>query len=127
MFHNALRILIGVSLLASAGDALAQSGKQKIIHDAEYYILEVQNGKKWAAEDRTLNAKIAELRKKHGRPPNIIHILWDDMTFGAVGFPRPTEEFWIHHTEHQPAWLVKASTSLGCTPNRRAPLLVSRS
>ena len=35
-----------------------------IVHDAEYYILEAQNGEKWSAEDRQLEAKLAELKAK---------------------------------------------------------------
>jgi hypothetical protein len=61
--------------------------KGKIVHDAEYYILEAQNGKKWAAEDKELNKKLSELQKKYGRPPNIIHIMWDDTAYGDVGIP----------------------------------------
>ncbi|NIQ89138.1 MAG: sulfatase, partial [Deltaproteobacteria bacterium] len=61
--------------------------KGKIIHDAEYYILEAQNGEKWKAEDSQLDKKLAELKKQHGRPPNIIHIMWDDTAYGDVGIP----------------------------------------
>ena len=60
---------------------------QDIIHDAEYYVLDAQNGERWAAEDKGLDAKLAALREKHGTPPNIVYILWDDMSFGSVGFP----------------------------------------
>ena len=39
----------------------------EIIHDAEYYILEAQNGEKWAADDKAVDAKLAEFRKKEQR------------------------------------------------------------
>ena len=52
------------------------------VHDAEYYVVEVQNKEKWAAEDKDLDARLAELRVKHGTPPNIIHIMFDDLAFG---------------------------------------------
>ena len=42
----------------------AQPDEKKIIHDAEYYILEAQNGKQWAAEDRALDAKLADLIRR---------------------------------------------------------------
>ena len=32
---------------------------EKIVHDAEYYILEVQNREKWSAEDQDLDARLA--------------------------------------------------------------------
>ena len=57
-----------------------------IVHDAEYYILHAQNGKKWAAEDKELDQRLAELRKKNGgKPPNIVYILLDDVGFGEIG------------------------------------------
>ena len=47
----------------------------EIVHDAEYYILEAQNGEKWAKEDKALDKKLAELRKKNGgKPPNILYL-----------------------------------------------------
>lgn len=74
--------LFGLSLLFSASNA-----QNKIIHDAEYYILEAQNGERWNAEDKEIEKKLAELKAKFGSPPNIVYILWDDAPFGAVGFP----------------------------------------
>ena len=35
--------------------AVAQSVKPQIVHDSEYYILEMQHGEQWAAEDQELN------------------------------------------------------------------------
>lgn len=76
-----------VVLLTAGGVAEAQSDSGPIIHDAEFYVLEAQNGKRWAAEDEQLQARLAELREKHGAPPNIVYLLWDDQPFGSVGFP----------------------------------------
>ena len=39
-----------------------------IIHDAEYYVLEAQNGERWAAEDERLGERLAELREQTGSP-----------------------------------------------------------
>ncbi len=64
-----------------------------IVHDAEYYILEVQNGERWAAEDAELDQRLAELREQYGRPPNIVYLLWDDSAYGAVGFPGLQKNF----------------------------------
>ena len=75
-----------VSLLVGPA-ALAQTDQSKIIHDAEYYILDAQYGDKWAAEDKDLDKKLADLRKKYGTPPNIIYVLWDDTPVGEVGIP----------------------------------------
>ena len=70
--------------LADVEPVVAQQSKP-IVHDAQYYILEAQNGETWAAEDKDLDARLAALRQKYGRPPNIIHLMWDDQPFGAVG------------------------------------------
>jgi len=59
---------------------------KEIIHDAEYYIIEAQNGEKWAADDKQIDKKLADLRKKNnGKPPNIVYILLDDVGFGEIG------------------------------------------
>ena len=34
-----------------------------------------------------LDKKLAELQEKYGRPPNIIHIMWDDTAYGDIGIP----------------------------------------
>ncbi|MBW2423576.1 MAG: sulfatase-like hydrolase/transferase, partial [Deltaproteobacteria bacterium] len=76
-------VTTALSLLALVGNAQARD----IVHDAEFYILEAQNGERWSAEDAEIDAKLAELRERFGQPPNIVYILWDDTAFGAVGFP----------------------------------------
>jgi len=102
----------------------AQDGA-KIVHDAEYYILEAQNGEKWDAEDKALDAKLAELRKKHGTPPNIIHIMWDDTAFGDVGIPaiqkvRGFETPHINKLGAEGIMFTRMYTEVGCTPSRAA-------
>ncbi len=65
-----------------------QASNNQIVHDAEYYILEAQKGGKWKADDKKIDAKLAEIRKKNGgKPPNIIFILLDDVGFGEIGMP----------------------------------------
>ena len=76
MFTRILVRALAAGLLLVSTTATV-SGKG-IIHDSEYYVLEAQYGEKWAQQDKSLDAKLKELRKKHGKPPNIIHIMWDD-------------------------------------------------
>ena len=65
--------------------AIAQSAKPEIVHDAEYYyMLAAQHGQQWAAEDHDINR---ELRQKYGTPPNIIDIMWDNVTAGRPCYP----------------------------------------
>jgi len=98
-----------------------------IVHDAEYYILEAQNGKAWAAEDKSLDKKLAELRKKHGTPPNIIHVMWDDTSYGDVGIPqiskiRGFETPSINRMAEEGIMFTRMYTEVGCTPSRAAVL-----
>ena len=81
-----------LTFLLAAGAAWATENG-KIVHDAEYYILEAQNGERWAAEDREIDKKLAELRKKYGQPPNIVYIPWDGTAFGSAGSPGLQKNF----------------------------------
>ncbi len=44
-----------VVLLGNSQTAVAQSEKPKIVHDAEYYILDAQHGEQWTVEDKDLD------------------------------------------------------------------------
>ena len=78
------KLLVALVCLVALGSAVP-SGAQSIVHDAEYYILEAQNGDRWAAEDIALDARLAELRAQYGTPPNIIHFMYDDQPPMAFG------------------------------------------
>jgi len=108
-----------VGLLAGAQIAVAQNEPPKIVHDAQYYVLDAQNGEQWTAEDRDLDARLAALRQKYGRPPNIIHILWDDQPFGAVGIPA-LQQLRGYTTPRLNQMAARACCSRACIPSRRA-------
>ena len=80
-----LRALTLSCLLAGIFGSTATA--QDIIHDAEHYILAEQHGGEWAIEDKSIDEKLAELKKKFGTPPNIVHIMWDDTAVGEIGIP----------------------------------------
>jgi len=114
---------VALLTLVAAGAASAQD----IVHDAEYYILEAQNGERWAAEDKELDAKLAQLREKYGQPPNIIHVMWDDTSFGDVGIPainkiRGFETPNINRMAEEGIMFTRMYTEVGCTPSRAAVL-----
>ena len=122
-------LLLGVTmtvLIAGARGALAQQRPPgRIVHDAEYYILDAQNGERWAAEDNALDAKLAALRKKNGRPPNLIHIMWDDTAYGDVGIPaiqkvRGLETPNLNKLAEEGIFFTRMYTEVGCTPSRAA-------
>ena len=98
-----------------------------IVHDAEYYILQSQNGEKWAAEDKVLDQKLAALKKKNGgKPPNIVYLLWDDTAFGAVGFPALQKNFGYETSPNMNRMageginFTRMYTEPSCTPTRAA-------
>jgi arylsulfatase A-like enzyme len=95
------------------------------VHDAEYYVLKAQNSKRWAAEDRTIKQKLAKLQKKFGRPPNLIHIMWDDTAFGDVGIPaiqqiRGFQTPNLNQLANEGILFTRMYTEVGCTPSRAA-------
>ncbi len=116
--------VIPVMVLSLAGNVLAK-GPAQIIHDAEYYVLEAQHADKWAAEDKELDKKLAKLRKKHGTPPNIIHIMWDDTGVGEVGIPqiqkmRGWETPNMNKFGQEGIFFTRMYTEPSCTPSRAA-------
>ena len=103
------------------------NAQNKIIHDAEYYIIEAQNGKKWAVEDGQLDKKLAELKKEYKNPPNIVHYMWDDqppMSFGdriyqkMRGYDTPH----LNKLAEEGMIFARMYTEPGCTPSRAASL-----
>ena len=121
-YFCALMCAITSSLIA--GTSNGQS-TDDIVHDAEYYVLEAQNGDRWNAEDAALDQRLAELREKFKAPPNIIHIMWDDTAFGDVGIPaiqkvRGFETPSLNQMAREGMMFTRFYTEVGCTPSRAA-------
>jgi arylsulfatase len=98
----------------------------EIVHDAEFYILEKQNGERWATEDKDLDQRLAEFREKNGgKPPNIFYILIDDIGFGDLGSKtlniiRGYETPSINQIANEGMRLARMYTEPSCTPTRVA-------
>ena len=120
-----LTALFGVALAAPLLVGLGTTAKaQDIVHDAEYYVLEAQNGERWATEDVGLQAKLADLREKFDAPPNLIHIMWDDTAFGDVGIPaiqkvRGLDTPNLNALAEEGMMFTRMYTEVGCTPTCR--------
>jgi arylsulfatase len=83
--QNLAVVTLGLGIAAILGVTSAAQADD-LIYDAEYYILEAQNGQRWAADNARVDAKLADFRKKNGgKPPNIFYILIDDIGFGDLG------------------------------------------
>ena len=86
MKKQTIATIIALKILIMGAIVPAQA--QDVIHDAEYYIIEAQNSERWKADDKSIEAKLAEIRKKNGnKRPNIVYILLDDVGFGEIGMP----------------------------------------
>lgn len=84
MIKNKLSFVIGLFLISFLS---VNAQKTHIIHDAEQAILQKQFGDQWAKQDKDVAKKLAALEKKFGKKPNIVHVMWDDNSFGEVGIP----------------------------------------
>jgi len=97
-----------------------------IPRDAEYSILEAQNGKQWADDDQTVEARLAEIREANGgKRPNIVYILLDDLGYGEIGTPglTPSRGYSTPHIDalsRQGMTFYRMYTEPSCTPTRVA-------
>ena len=118
--------LIPALVFAFVGTPLAkESGK--IIHDAEYVKLWEQHGDKWTKENVELDNKLAKLKQKFGKSPNIIHMMWDDSGYGDVGSPILTRVHGIDTPNidklaKSGITFTRMYTEPSCTPTRAAAL-----
>jgi arylsulfatase A-like enzyme len=111
---------------ASANATRAGAQQSDIIHDADHYVLEAQHRDKWAADDATVDAKLAAFREKNGgKSPNILYILVDDIGFGDLGIPelnavRGYKTPSINKLSDEGMRFVRMYTEPSCTPTRVA-------
>ena len=95
-------------------------------HDAEHYILQAQNGEKWASEDTKVTQILSEVRSRHGnKPPNIVYILLDDLGFGEIGMPdldviRGYSTPRMSQLSSEGLSFMRMYTEPSCTPTRAA-------
>lgn len=122
MLRATLALLALTPVLACWQHAFAQ---KQIVHDAEYYVLAAQHGEKWAAQDERIQSKLKALREKHGTPPNVIHVMWDDTPVGEIGVPhlqknRGFETPNMNEFARQGMYFTRMYTEPSCTPSRAA-------
>ena len=120
---------LSAAMLFTAGLSFtaANGFSNDIIHDAEFIKLWEQHGEKWAVEDKALDQKLAALKAKFGKSPNIIHLMWDDSGYGDVGSPLLTR---IHGIDtpniakmaDEGISFTRMYTEPSCTPTRAAAL-----
>ena len=119
----ALSAMLGIGVFSNGLQAADQ-----IIHDGEYYFLKAQHGEKWAKEDKEIDAKLAEIRKKNGgKRPNILYVLLDDVSFGQMGnramnYVTGISTPEINQLASEGLSLMRMYTEPSCTPTRAAML-----
>jgi len=127
ILHKALSVwLLALLSLVLTMSACNAKDNGNIIHDGEFNYLKAQHGEKWAKEDKSIDAKLTEIRKKNGgKSPNILYILVDDVGFGDFGIPelnyvRGTKTPNINKLADQGVSLMRMYTEPSCTPTRVA-------
>ncbi|WP_198931736.1 sulfatase-like hydrolase/transferase [Labilibacter marinus] len=100
---------------------------QEIIHDAEQVLLQEQYGEQWAEQDKEIDKQLKALEKKHGKKPNIIHIMWDDNSFGEVGikefnYIRGFKTPHLNQMADEGMTFTRMYSEPSCTPTRAACL-----
>jgi arylsulfatase A-like enzyme len=117
-------LIVMVSLLGG----LTAMAADDIIHDGEYYFLARQHGEEWAAEDKEIDQKLAEIRERNGgKRPNILYVLIDDVSFGQMGdrkmnYVMGIETPSMNRLADESMSLMRMYTEPSCTPTRTAML-----
>lgn len=117
-----MKKLILLTLLAIA--LTSQETNSQIIHDGEYEYLRAQHGKKWDAQDKAIDKKLAKIKKKNnGKRPNILYILIDDVGFGEMGskemnYVRGIKTPNINKFADESMSFMNMYTEPSCTPTR---------
>lgn len=122
MMLKAIKLFVLVAVLN-----LTSTSAQEIIHDAEQAILQEQFGEQWATQDKEIDKKLKALEKKFGKKPNIIHIMWDDNSFGEVGIEtfnkiRGFDTPRLNKMGEDGITFTRMYTEPSCTPTRAAAL-----
>ncbi len=121
-----MKYLVALSLVTITLNAAVATAQDRIVHDAEYSILLQQHGERWAVEDRQVDVRLADIRKKNGgKPPNIVYILLDDLGFGEIGMPdldviRGYSTPRISQLAREGLTFSRMYTEPSCTPTRVA-------
>ena len=121
-----MKVVSTLALLLAAGAVLQAPEVQAkdITHGVEHYILQAQNGERWAADDKAVESKLAEIRKANdGKRPNIVYILLDDIGYGEIGTPdlTPSRGYStpnIDAISREGMTFYRMYTEPSCTPTR---------
>ncbi len=119
---------VGVCAMMLALTAITPTSAQEkgIIHDGEFDFLRAQFGEAWDAQDEEIDARLTELREANGgKPPNILYVLIDDVSFGLMGnramnYVTGFDTPYINDFANEGMSLMRMYTEPSCTPTRAA-------
>ena len=121
-----IRFLLAVLTVSMIPLIATGVNAKDVMHDAEYYVIEAQNGERWDADDKVIDQKLSEFYARNGnKPPNIIYILLDDLGFGEIGMPgldfiRGYSTPNVNELARSGMSLQRMYTEPSCTPTRVA-------
>ena len=124
MIKTSLKLLVVMMLFST----VILKAQDKIVHDGEYNFIKAQHADEWNAEDKDVQAKLAEIRKQNdGKRPNILYILIDDVSFGQMGnramnYVTGIKTPNINSLAEEGVSLMRMYTEPSCTPTRAAML-----
>ncbi|MGI9363625.1 MAG: sulfatase-like hydrolase/transferase [Rhizobiaceae bacterium] len=110
----------------TGGTAFSQ--EPALVHDGEFTFLKKQYEQKWEEQDVRVDAKLEAIRESNdGKPPNILYILIDDVSFGLMGnramnYVSGIKTPNINALADQSMSLMRMYTEPSCTPTRTAML-----
>lgn len=113
-------VLFSLTLLVVYGSAA-----NAVVPEANHAKDIAKHQAEWKPEDQTIDKKLAALEKKHGKKPNIIYVLTDDIGWGQLGSygggkiagtPTPN----LDELANGGMKLLSAYAEPSCTPTRLA-------
>lgn len=108
--------------------ACPANAQDPIIRDGEYEFLQAQFGDQWEEQDVKVDQRLADIRAANGnKPPNILYILIDDVSFGQMGtrtlnYVTGIDTPSINRLADESLSLMRMYTEPSCTPTRTALL-----
>ena len=116
VFYSSFVYLVIFAMAFTIANAIAA---EQIVHDAEYYVLEAQNGKRWTAENKELKKRLADLQKKFGRPPTSFTSCGTTQPM-VISASQPYRRFEASKHRISTLWPKKAFFSPACIPKLAA-------